>query len=178
MFTALEHFYLAIGSDDDTPPFELDTYGFEGEWTEEQDLNYDQLLRELDEDEDDPLDYDDMMELQRRERVRAGQEPESSGILDLIYYMPPVEKDENGEMTKNGKADNFLRGFEERAFQEMEGDTSHFSSGAVRLDPVPLLSKLADNVSLYKSEVEAVFDTETNSDWKPLAIHIRQLITG
>ncbi|KUJ24678.1 uncharacterized protein LY89DRAFT_727697 [Mollisia scopiformis] len=175
-FTALTDFYLAV-SEEDESEIETASNGYEGEWIDDEDFTWDDRLRELS--EAGQLDPTEIAELRLREERRAN-EPQQDGFLSTIYTLPPLERHENGDLTRTGRADKHLRSLEEEIYIEMTEKPHSTKQGILRLVPIYADSFIAEHAPYFRKDVQLVFRREqaTHPDWEPPAIHIRYLEEG
>ncbi|CZR55665.1 uncharacterized protein PAC_05553 [Phialocephala subalpina] len=171
-FSALKDFTLAIIDEDDVE-LETSSYGYTGEWTEEKsdEWNGDMIGWDSDEEE----------QLQQVARKRVAM---SRDLLNRLGNEPveqQQEPEESSELPQAAKAENFLRGLEERQLGMFIEQGYTRRKGILRWqtwDPEGHLGLFEK--SLFEDDIRLVFwrEKKVNPEWKPPKIHIRELEVG
>lgn len=175
----MKDFTLAIQDDDDVE-FERESYGYEGEWTEERADEWDSRFEYTYDRDDLLLDSDDEETIREHRQMRDANLAESRDVLNGLQEAPAFETNANGELTHAGKADRFLRGLEERTLAEMIERSYSSIIGIVRLLPIYSESSFAEVAPYFSGEIDLVFAREKglNHSWEEPAMHVHELDTG
>lgn len=175
----MKDFTLALQDDDDAE-FETDSYGYEGEWTEERADEWDSRFEYPYDRDDLLLDSDDEEIIREHREIRDANLAESREVLNGLQDAPAFETDTNGVLTHAGKADQFLRGLEERTLAEMMERSYSSMIGILRLLPIYSESQFAESAPYFRGEIDLVFAREKglNHSWEEPTMHIRELDVG
>ncbi|CZR55666.1 uncharacterized protein PAC_05554 [Phialocephala subalpina] len=163
----LTDFTLAV-SEDDSAEMETESYGYEGEWSEEFADEWGDVEHAMDEENFGEDDRNHHPLLAQAQSILG--DPNSSS-----------ERDANGELTYAAKADRFLHGLEERTLANMLEETYSRHIGILRLRPTDHSGSLFfEEQHLFKSDVSMVFDREKalDPDWKWPRIDVREIEEG